>query len=294
MLTENIKRKIKDVVKEINNYNEIKIMPDDTIIDMDQTVRWNRDTVARLNATVGSRQAEIGTKVVAKIVDLINTFLSEQKCEHIEQAAKNIIFESMHEEIGDVFLHDHDDNYDYLRSCDDYSLEGQITKIVNKNDAFVDMLNSIEREHKSLNTQKITQDAPWMNIRTPFTFTFAGIEYSSIFAAIICYKYSDKLNKVGCNTWKASNILSYIRKEKIKTSPVWKNIPARRKKIEDIITAAACAGLYEKLFETGNKRLIADDSIIGEYGSILTKVRDDAYEQMRIDFIDAKKGSCTL
>ena len=84
MLTENIKRKIKDVVKEINNYNEIEIMPDDTIIDMDQTVRWNRDTVARLNATVGSRQAEIGTKVVAKIVDLINTFLSEQKCEHIE------------------------------------------------------------------------------------------------------------------------------------------------------------------------------------------------------------------
>ena len=139
MLTENIKRKIKDVVKEINNYNEIEIMPDDTIIDMDQTVRWNRDTVARLNATVGSRQAEAGTKVVEKIVDLINTFLSEQKCEHIEQAAKNIIFESMHEEIGDVFIHDHDDNYDYLRSCDNYSLEGQITKIVNKNDAFVDM-----------------------------------------------------------------------------------------------------------------------------------------------------------
>ena len=158
----------------------------------------------------------------------------------------------------------------------------------------MDMLNGIEREHKSLNTQKVTQDAPWMNIRTPFTFTFSGIEYSSIFAAIICYKYGDRLNKVGCNTWKASNILSYVRKEKIKTSPVWKNIPARRKKIEDIITAAACAGLYEKLFETGNKRLIADDSIIGEYGSILTKIRDDAYKQMQIDFIDAKKGSNTL
>ena len=282
-----------NLVKAIYAYRSIDYLSDNHIIDMDKTVRWNREEVVRLNKTVDERRNAAYTNCSERITELVDAILGEDENKSITDETKAIIADSLHEELTNVLNDVTAEVEGYGNNYAD-PVDDSINRIVQRSKKTLSILRRIECEKKKRNTLD-AEHVSWMDIKRPFTFSYEGIQYSCIYNAIMFFKYglTEKAEADSYRMLSARKLSAYIRKEKLKPDDkAFKDTAKRNATIENIFISAMRAGLYKELLATGDKELVAKDSI-GEYGSILMKIRAAGREEMLNDFLSKENSTNT-
>lgn len=269
---------VNEFINTLYTYKNISLYNTNHVFDEEKSVRWNREEVERLNCSYNDRLGKAYTQARSEAAVLSACIVIGSNGEKtLSQTARNIIQDDLLDELLKIT----DDLSGDENSI--YELEQRTHIIVNKYLQFVKLALAIEDKNKQ---EQVVSNEKWLDIRAPFSFCHEDVPYSNIFTAIAAVKYGISFDESVSgieSTATAAKTNAYIRKNKLKPIENWSKW--REEQITAIFRSALRGGLYKELLATDKKKILAADKNIGEYGSILMAIRENAQKSMVADFL---------